>query len=150
MIVLVYSQCSWCFLSMSLFENFCWHGLDRPPGRHRLPSRNAPLCTAKWSQVGSLRLRGMHKITQRKQVVFAQLGPRKDWLCEQGRFGLKTPDPKIKAGQMERWRRFRCQVCQVLQREKPRRRKLLYAVWSETIARPTAAASSSTVVAARR
>ncbi|CAE7243917.1 Ehhadh, partial [Symbiodinium sp. CCMP2456] len=24
-----------------------------------------------------------------------------DWLCEQGRFGLKTPDPKIKAGQME-------------------------------------------------
>ena len=33
--------------------------------------------------------------------MFAQLGPRKDWLCEQGRFGLKTPDPKIKAGQME-------------------------------------------------
>ena len=81
--------------------------------------------------------------------VFAPLGPGKDWLCEQGRFGLKTPDPKIKAvatGQSvceeahgSRWRSFSVtDFC------------MLYAFRREVVARPTAAASSFTVVAARR
>ena len=31
--------------------------------------------------------------------IWTMLGPYEltDWLCEQGRFGMKTPDPKIKA-----------------------------------------------------
>ena len=105
------------------------------------------LVHTKRSRVGSLRLRGMHTITQWKPIAFCAAWPWKGLAVRAGPLWLEDPRPEDQGSG--------CRLELVLggtwkQVEEFQRHRLLYAFRREIVARPTAVASSFTVVAARR